>query len=852
MRSLLGTLVFVLACTLFICTGSAEAATLRMTVRGVVTDSITGEKLSFVNVSVEGTRYGCLTDGRGAFEMSVPAKESTVIVTSMGYAPWKIVVRPGKLINLKVRLQPGAIELSEVMVKPKRRKYSKKNNPAVQLMERIRHGADNYNPEKEDFYTFDKYEKMSIGLDGFNPAKGELRLPKKFSFLKEYADTNRITGDSVLIISIKERLATELYRRDPTCRKTVVTADRSEGIDQGFNQENIQTFLRDVLREIDIYGNDITLMQNRFVSPLSAIASNYYKFFITDTVMLAGNKCAVLSFVPHNPQSFGFNGRLYVPLIDSIPYVKRVEMRVPKSINLNYVTDLVVMQEYEVDSVGKRRKTIDDLALNFRILPGTPKLYARKLTLFDDFSYNQNSDFASYYNKEGDTHVLTGTDRRSDSFWHEQRMDTLSNGESLMKTMIGRLRKVPVFYWSEKILSVVVKGYVPTGNPSKIDLGPVNTMISGNTVEGMRFRVGGMTTANLSRRWYARAYGAYGTNDHKWKYSGELEYSFEDHKYHSREFPMHALRLNHTYDVDMIGQHYLFTNADNVFLALKRMPSDKATYRRLTTFDYILEKRNGFSIQAGIRHEIQQPTRWLPFIDGTGQSFRHFTQSAFTLKLRYSPGETFYQAASMRIPINMDSPVFMITHEFGPKGMLGADFTVNKTEISVQKRFWFSAFGYTDLILKGGKIWSQVQYPALAWPNANLSYTIQPESFALMNPMEFATDYYASWDATYWINGALLNRIPILNKLKLREVVAFRGYWGGLTKKNNPAYNENLYRFPTDAQVQTLGKLPYMEISAGLDNILTVLRVDYVWRLSYRNTPGVSKGGVRIAMHFTF
>ena len=838
MASLIRTLVSILAFTLLAWAEPIGAATPRMKVRGVVTDSVTGEKLSFVNVSVEGTHFGCLTDGQGAFEMSVPAKQSTIIVSSMGYMPWKAIVNPGKPINLKVRLQPGAIELTEVTVKPKRRKYSKKNNPAVELMERIRKGAASYDPEDEDFYTYNKYEKMAIVFDGFNPSTGELKLPKKFGFLKEYSDTNKITGDSVLILSVKERLATELYRKDPRSRKTVVTADRSEGIDQGFDQENIQTFLRDIFREINIYGNDITLMQNRFVSPLSAIASNYYKFYLSDTLSLGSSRCAVLSFVPHNPQSFGFNGKLYVPLEDSVPYVKRVEMRVPKSINLNYVTDLIVAQEFEIDSVGRRRKTVDDMAVNFRILPATPKLYANKNTLYKDFSYRQPSDLIGYYDKEGETHFLADADKKDDLFWQTMRLTDLSKGESSMPTMIGRLRKVPLFYWTEKILSVIVKGYVPTGNPSKIDLGPVNTMVSGNTVEGMRFRVGGMTTANLSKRIYSRAYVAYGTKDHKWKYSGELEYSFADHRYHSREFP--------------IGQHYLFTNADNVFLALKRMPSDKATYRRLTTLDYILERRSGFSIQAGIRHEEQQPTQWLPFINGAGESFRKFYQAAFTLQLRYSPGETFYQAASMRIPINLDSPVFLISHEFGPKGFLGADFTVNKTEISVQKRFWFSAFGYTDLILKGGKIWSQVQYPALTWPNVNLSYTIQPESFTLMNPMEFATDYYASWDATYWINGALLNRVPLINKLKLREVVAFRGYWGGLTKKNNPAYNSNLFRFPEDANVKTLGKMPYMEISAGLDNILTVLRVDYVWRLSYRNTPGAPDGGVRIAMHFTF
>ena len=184
--------------------------------------------------------------------------------------------------------------------------------------------------------------------------------------------------------------------------------------------------------------------------------------------------------------------------------------------------------------------------------------------------------------------------------------------------------------------------------------------------------------------------------------------------------------------------------------------------------------------------------------------------------------------------------------------MLGADFTTNKTEFSVQKRFWFSAFGYCDVIAKGGKIWSKVQYPALTWPNANLSYTVQPESYSLMNPMEFAMDTYAAWDVTYWMNGMIFNRIPLLKELKLREVVNFKGLWGHLSHRNDPAADPSLFRFPEDSKARAMSGTPYMEISAGLDNIFSILRVDYVWRLSYRGTPGAPDSGVRIALHFSF
>ena len=60
-------------------------------------------------------------------------------------------------------------------------------------------------------------------------------------------------------------------------------------------------------------------------------------------------------------------------------------------------------------------------------------------------------------------------------------------------------------------------------------------------------------------------------------------------------------------------------------------------------------------------------------------------------------------------------------------------------------------------------------------PNANLSYLIQQGSYSLMNPMEFINDSYASWDLTYFANGILFNRIPLVKYMKLREVISFKG-----------------------------------------------------------------------------
>ncbi|MDE5800769.1 MAG: carboxypeptidase-like regulatory domain-containing protein, partial [Paramuribaculum sp.] len=189
---------------------------------------------------------------------------------------------------------------------------------------------------------------------------------------------------------------------------------------------------------------------------------------------------------------------------------------------------------------------------------------------------------------------------------------------------------------------------------------------------------------------------------------------------------------------------------------------------------------------------------------------------------------------------------------YSPKNFLGNNFEVNITELSLSKRFWLSAFGYVDAIVKGGHVWSRSPYPNLLVPNANLSYTIQPESFALLNPMEFVTDSYAMWDLTYWANGAILNYVPLIRKLKLREVFSFRGFYGHLSRRNDPLLNPSLFRFPEVVSVERLGDTPYMEVGVGLDNIFKILRVDYVWRLTYRHVPGADRGGVRVALHFTF
>ena len=291
-----------------------------------------------------------------------------------------------------------------------------------------------------------------------------------------------------------------------------------------------------------------------------------------------------------------------------------------------------------------------------------------------------------------------------------------------------------------------------------------------------------------------------------------------------------------------------------MFLALKREKDDRIGYFRQAEMTYTNEFYSGFSFQLTARTRKDESSYLIPFLKKEGDTYtpvKDFSISAAELKLRYAPNEKFFQTQWNRFPVSLDAPVFTLSHTIAGKGVLGSDYTYNHTEAGIQKRFWFSAFGYTDVILKAGKVWDKVPFPLLIMPNANLSYTIQPESYSLMNAMEFMNDEYFSWDVTYFLNGWLFNRVPLLKKLKWREIVSCRGLYGHLSDKNNPALSDGLFAFPIE-NTQTMGKTPYVEAGVGIENIFKVLRLDYIWRLTYRDSPGIDRSGLRISLHMTF
>lgn len=827
-------------------------------IKGVVTDSITGERLPYVSLIFKGTTIGTATDGDGNFSFSALTDVKNLEVSYLGYDTKEVKVIPGKTNNLKIKLAPNGITLNEVVVKPKKEKYSKKENPAVKFVKQVIASRESNDPRNHDYFQYDQYEKMVFGMNDYHPKPKKNGKPGKFDFLIDFVDTLDV-GTTILPVSEKEKVESVYYRKEPKSEKRIVKGNKSSGVDEIFSRDGIQQFLNEVFREVDIFKNDIPLFLQRFVSPLSTIGPNYYKYYLLDTLNVNGQKCVDLGFVPFNSETFGFTGHLFVTL-DSTFFVQKAILNVPKDINLNFVSGMTIEQTFERTPDSTRIITKDDINVNFKLSEKSKGMYARRLNIYSNHSFDEpDAERALVFKESAPVITLKDAYQQSEDFWTSNRPEeAIKKNPNSVEKLMAKFRSVPIFYITEKVVSVLVSGYIPTNKDplkSKFEFGPMNTAISGNAIEGARFRVGGTTTTAFSRNLFFDGYMAYGTKDEKLKYDALVEYSFNDRKEYRKEFPLNSIRLEYMYDINQLGQQYMYASKDNMFLAWKRQKDTRATYLRQAELTYYHEHYNGLAYGAVIRNRREYATEYAVFDrigpDGAISPVKSYDMTELELKFRYAKDEKFYQTRNLRYPITFDALIFNFSHVMAKKDLLGSSYDYHRTDIGIQKRFWFSAFGYVDLITKAGKVWNKVPYPLLILPNANLSYTIQPESYTNMNAMEFISDEYASWDLTYYMNGNLLNRLPLVKKLKWREVFCFRGLWGHLTDKNNPMNGgEGLYLFPNGSY--TLGKAPYMEASIGIENIFKFLRLDYVWRLNYRDHPGIQTKGVRFMMRMSF
>lgn len=830
-------------------------------IRGVITDSLTSEPLMYISVFYEGKGVGSISNIKGEYVVENRPEWKELTFSAVGYNTKVVRITPNTR-TLNIKLAPGDILLNEVVIKPKKERYSRKNNPAVDFMRKVIENKSTFKLQENDYYQFDKYQKMKTSFNDMTPDKVKEGIYKKIPNLENQLEPSPNSDKQILPLSIQETASSTIYRRNPKSEKTIMKGMTSNGIQDFLSTgDMLATVLQDVFSDVNIYDNDIRLLQERFVSPISNSAISFYKYYLMDTLVVDRQECVHLTFVPQNSQDFGFTGHLYV-VNDSSYAVKRCTMNLPKRTGVNFVENMDIIQQFEQLPDGNWVLTEDDMIVDLFVIRDLQGVQVQRTTRYSNYSFDPipNAQFKSRGNVIKESDMLI----KDEEFWADARQVPLTQTESNMAKFVRELTEIPGFKYVVFALKTLFENYIETtigDNPSKFDIGPINTTITSNYIDGLRLRFSGRTTAQLHPQLFLSGYGAYGFKDKKWKYEGTVTYAFHKQEFFPWEFPKHNISFTYKYDVMSPMDKFLATDKDNVFVSWKIKTVDQMSYVRDAILKYEVENNAGLGLTVTAKHRNDEPAGNLKYFRNNSEAtfVKDITTTELGVTLEYAPGRTYVNTKQRRIPVSLDMPVFRISHTAGFKNILGGEYNFNLTEASIFKRFFLSSWGRLDATIKAGAQWNKVPFPLLILPEANLSYISQPETFSLINNMEFFNDRFASLSLTYNMNGKLFNRIPLIKKLKWRELFRVRMLWGDLTDKNNPYINNDdsdLFRFPTrNGEVTSFvmdPKTPYIEASFGIHNIFKLLNIEYVRRLNYLDNPGASKHGIRLMIMMSF
>ncbi|MBQ9216383.1 MAG: carboxypeptidase-like regulatory domain-containing protein [Prevotella sp.] len=827
-------------------------------ITGQILDASDGQPIPYASALYKSNKIAVPSNAEGKFQIE-RHNGWKLTVSSVGYVSQVITINSSTPNHLVIKLKPDNKKLQEVVIKTKRKsRYSRKNNPAVELMRKVIAAKKKTDLRRHDYYQFNNYQKITVALNDLKPEdmEKEKSMFKKHPWLLNQVEMCQYNEKLTLPVSVEEKVTQKLYRKDPHTEKTIIRGENSTGVNDYFQTGDIlNAVLKDVFTDIDIYEDNIRLFQYPFTSPIGRDAIAFYRFYITDTLNVGGDRCIQLDFTPNNQIDMGFRGQIYI-LDDSTYQVKRCDLTIPKTSEVNWVDNMQCQQEFVRLETGEWVLAVDDMFCELQITKSFGKAIVIRTNRRSDFSFD-----------EIPKHLLRGkrtelkdayAEMRGDDFWNQYRQVELTQSETTMGQFVKNLANIKGFKYVVFGIKSLIENFVETSENSKVDIGPVNTIVSQNFYDKVRFRASAQTTANLHKHLFLKGYYAYGVEHHQNYYGTDVTWTLNTPGYLPREFPRQAFTFSTTRDVAMPSDKFIRTDKDNMFTSFKWSKIDKMFLynRQQLSFDY--EQEYGTYWYANFKTEEVAPIGNIALERlSDNHQFASIRYTEATVGFRYAPGESFINTKQHRWPLNLDAPVFRIQHTMGIKGFLGGEYKYNFTEGEIYKRLWLPMnWGKFDARIKFGAQWNRVPYPLLIMPVANLSYILEDETFNLINNMEFLNDRYASAEIRWDLNGKIFNRLPLIRRLKWREFIGLKCLWGTLTDKNNPYLAENqgseiLMAFPDGCYIMD-GKHPYWELSLGIHNILKLFHVEYVRRLNYLDLPTANKQGVRFTFRASF
>ena len=815
-----------------------------------------GFAVSYASVQYRGHKIAVSSDSQGKF--SIEKHPGWVLtVSALSYKSQTISVNE-KMDFIEVKLKDDSHKLNEVVVKTKRGKYSRKDNPAVELMRRVIAAKKKTDLSNHDYYQYDKYQKITLALNDLKKEQLEGKFFSKRQYLLDQVETSPYNGKLTLPVSIDETVSQHIYRKDPKTEKDIIKGQQSNGIGQVIQTgEILNTALKDAFTDVDIYDDYVRLLQYPFPSPIGRTGISFYHYYIEDTVYVERDLCYHLQFIPANSQDFGFRGELYV-LADSSLHVKKCNLYMPHNTDVNYVKNMKIEQEYTRLDNGEWVLSKDDMIAELHVNSMLQDLLVVRNTRLTDYAFDELPKIL-FKGKAKVRHDMDAMNR-DEAYWNKYRQVDLTKSESSMDSFIHRMENSKGFKYIIFFVKALMENYVEIGGgtdgkKSKFDLGPVNTYISKNFVDGIRLRLAGRTMAALNPHFFWDGYAAYGTKSNDWYTGNIFTYSLNKKKNSPFEFPMRNLTFEVARDVTSPSDENLLHNKDNFFMTFRAATQDKMFLYHRQKLAFTYETDWGFRFNTSLRFQSNRTVGNLHYYHLDGTEVKKIRMTDLNVGINYNPGVTYVNTKQQRLPINLDSPEIGLSHTMGFRGFMGGQYHSNITKLSIYKRQWLGSWGYLDFHAIGQAQWNKVPFPMLILPPINLSYFEQETTISLMKDWEFLNDRQVFWALSWDMNGKLLNRIPLIKKLKWREWFAIKGVWGHLTDKNNPYLEKNqgderLFKFPKNSHV--MNDTPYWECVAGVHNIFKFFSVEYVRRLTYLNNNNIDKWGIRFGFMMSF
>lgn len=797
------------------------------TITGKVFDSETKEPLPFVPVLIKGTTVGSTTDFDGNYSITTTKLGDSIVASYVGYKKLTRAIKRGENQTINMPMVLEGVNLLEVVIKPG-------ENPAHRIIRNVIAHKQYNNKRKLDAYQYETYNKVEFDLNRIPKEMQEKKLFKPIKFVFDNVDSVYSGEKPSLPIFITESLSDLYYRSNPNLKKEVIKASKVTGIEN----TSITSVMGDMYQNINIYDNNILVFGKDFVSPISDNGFFYYKYYLEDSLFIGNTRCYQIRFKSKRPQELCFSGNMWIS--DTTWAIKRIEMSIPKDANINFINAANVVQEFtQIDSTWMLSK--DRLIIDFAMNKNQVGIYGRKTTSYKNVIVNQPKDVKFY--EFGDKIVVEDDAlKQSDEFWNANRHDSLSIREKKIYHMIDTIKTLPVYKTWVDIFTLFVSGYRVVNN---FEIGPYFNLISYNKIEGPRVRFGGRTSSKFSRWYELQGYVAYGFNDEKFKYSIGFK-SFISKKPHRQ-----LVGMTYKSDYEILGQSQNGFSQDNIFASLFRTsPLTNLTRVDQTYAWYEREWLDGLTSKVTLAGRTITPLLANAYKyykkDGSIGTKENIKNTEIRLNVRFAYKEKFISGDFSRISLGTKWPVLQINYAKSLQNAFRGEYDYQKVVFNLSDRVrLISLLGYTDYTAEVGKIYGAVPYPLMELHGGNETYVYDYMSFNMMKYYEFASDQYASIGMFHHFEGLLFNKIPLIKKLKWREVVTCKALWGSVNEKNR-----RTLIFPTT--LNALGNEPYVEVSAGIENIFKVFRIDALWRSTYLRPKAIENFGVKFGFQLAF